>query len=168
MELHGGEIHAHSAGKGTGTTFRAWLPRSFEEAAVAPAPERARSFQVRVLLVEDNRDLMDMLTRLLRKRGHRVWSFPSGEAAMGAMDEAAPDVVLVDIGLPGMDGYEVARRMRRRHPDVHLVALTGYGQMGDRARAAEAGFDDHLVKPVEAPEALMRAWGGGARSRSPG
>jgi signal transduction histidine kinase/ActR/RegA family two-component response regulator/PAS domain-containing protein len=158
VDLHGGKIEAHSEGLGKGAEFMvrlAALPvaagESLPSAAPQPAPERC----ARVLLVEDNRDTAESLMMLLELLGHRVRAVYDGVAALDAARTSPPDVMLVDIGLPGMDGYEVARRVRR-DPDldgVVLVALTGYGREEDRQRAMAAGFDYHLVKPVS-PDAL--------------
>lgn len=108
-----------------------------------------------MLLVEDNPDTAESLTMLLELLGHRVRAAHDGVAALDAARANVPDVMLVDIGLPGMDGYEVARRVRRdpHLKQVVLVALTGYGREEDRQQAMEAGFDYHLVKPVN-PDAL--------------
>ena len=114
------------------------------------AAEPPRRTGARVLLVEDNRDAADSLTMLLDLYGHHVRTFYDGSAALDAARAEAPDVMLVDIGLPGMDGYEVARRVRGdlQLRDVALIALTGYGREEDRREAFAAGFDHHLVKPV--------------------
>jgi CheY-like chemotaxis protein len=126
-----------------------------EEAAPAAADEPARRAGAHVLVVEDNRDTAESLTMLLDLYGHRVRTVYDGVAALDAAGAEAPDVMLVDIGLPGMDGYEVARRIRRdaHLRDVRLIALTGYGRDEDRRQALAAGFDHHLVKPVN-PETL--------------
>ena len=106
-------------------------------------------------MVDDNRDAADSLALLLRLQGHEVRVAHSGPAALEMTKGYAPDVVFLDIGMPGMDGYEVARRLRQQPGlgNVVLAALTGWGQQEDRRRTAEAGFDHHLVKPVE-PKAL--------------
>jgi CheY-like chemotaxis protein len=103
-----------------------------------------------VLVVDDNVDAADSLALLLRIGGHEVRACHDGPAALALVDEFAPDLVLLDIGLPGMDGYEVARRLRARpgSDKVLLVALTGYGQEEDMRRSRQAGFDQHLVKPA--------------------
>ena len=102
-----------------------------------------------VLVVDDNRDARDLLCEGLTLLGFDVQGAGDGPAALTTADRLAPNVALVDIGLPGMDGYELARRLRSAHAGLRLVALTGYGQASDRIRAREAGFDVHLVKPVE-------------------
>jgi two-component system CheB/CheR fusion protein len=132
-------------------------------AAAAPSPSRAGSGpnrpapqgqRVRVLVVEDNADAAESLSMLLELAGHQVRLARDGLEALELARHEAPEVMLVDIGLPGMDGYEVARQARL-HPalaEVSLVALTGYGRDEDRERARAAGFDDHLVKPVDIAE----------------
>jgi two-component system CheB/CheR fusion protein len=158
VELHGGRIEAHSEGLGKGAEFVVRLPAlpvtaadSLPSAASPPPPQRS----ARVLVVEDNPDTAESLMMFLEVLGHRVRAVYDGMAALDAARTSPPDVMLVDIGLPGMDGYEVARRVRR-DPDldrVILVALTGYGREADKRQAMAAGFDHHLVKPVS-PEAL--------------
>jgi PAS domain S-box-containing protein len=151
VELHGGRVEAASAGPGQGSRFTVRLPATM----VAPAPA-ARSVVPangarRVLVVEDNADAREMLCQLVRLLGHEVHEAADG---LGAVEQALrllPDLTLVDIGLPGMDGYEVARRIRAETAGRHLrlVAVTGYGLREDRERALRAGFDEHLVKPVD-------------------
>jgi len=153
VELHGARIEARSEGVGKGAEFVVTLdalPTAVVEAAAAAADEPTRRGGAHVLLVEDNRDTAESLTMLLDLYGHRVRTVYDGVAALDAASAEAPDVMLVDIGLPGMDGYEVARRIRRetRLRDVTLIALTGYGRDEDRRQALAAGFDHHLVKPV--------------------
>jgi CheY-like chemotaxis protein len=108
----------------------------------------------RVLLVDDNRDSVETLSMLLRIKGHDARIAGSGEEAIAAADEYQPNVVLLDLSLPGMDGYEVAQELRKRPYGSHvvLVALTGWSGREVQAKAAEAGFDFHLLKPVEWPE----------------
>jgi CheY-like chemotaxis protein len=130
-------------------------------AAVHPAAPRS----ARILVVDDNRDALEMLTRLLQDADHVVCSAADGHAALRSLDEFQPEIALLDIGLPGMDGYELAARLRSdpRCSATRLVAITGYGQAHDRARALETDFDEHLVKPVAAEqlfgviERLLRA-----------
>jgi signal transduction histidine kinase/CheY-like chemotaxis protein len=153
VELHGGSSEAHSAGLGQGSEFVVRLPAlppgalRPASATSVPAPQR----RARVLLVEDNTDAADALMMLLETLGHEVVVMHDGPSALIAMRTSAPDVALVDIGLPGMDGYDLARRMRALPQGrvVMLVALTGYGRAEDRQRAMAAGFDYHLTKPVE-------------------
>jgi signal transduction histidine kinase/methanogenic corrinoid protein MtbC1/CheY-like chemotaxis protein len=157
-EMHGGRVEAHSAGPGQGSEFVVRWPLATEQApAGVPAPtERAPAGEgaVRVLLVDDNVDAAESLAMLLRLRGHEVAVAYDGPAALRAAEARRPEVALLDIGLPSMDGYELARRLRPQ-PGLGrtvLVALTGWGQEEDRRRSAEAGFDHHLVKPVDLPE----------------
>ena len=162
VERHGGTVEAHSEGPGRGSEFVVRLPRRVEAPAPpsAPrdeAPEAEERGPARILLVEDNVDAADALAELLRLWGHQVEVAHDGAAALQAARSGRPDVVLLDIGLPGMDGYQVSAALRQL-PDLQatvIVALTGYGQESDRQRSAQAGFDQHLVKPVDL-EALRR------------
>ena len=151
VELHGGRVEARSAGAGQGSVFTARLPRSnrlgrenAEALHAAPAP-------CRILVVEDNADARDMLLALLTLERHDVCTAVDGPAGVDAALQLRPDVALIDIGLPGLNGYEVARRIRATEAGrtMKLIALTGYGQSEDMRMAREAGFDLHLVKPVE-------------------
>jgi signal transduction histidine kinase len=161
-ELHGGTIDAASPGPGLGSTFTVRLP-------LAPAPvpadgaatPAARGRARRVLVVDDNVDAADSLALLLRLGGHEVATAQDGPAAIEAARRQPPEVVFLDIGLPGMDGYEVARRLRAdpATAGTRLVALTGWGADEDRRRSHDAGFDLHLTKPVEA-EAIERVLAG--------
>jgi CheY-like chemotaxis protein len=157
-ELHRGRIEAASAGLGKGAEFTVWLPRENEPAAlserpIAPGPSRKR---LRVLVVEDNRDSADSLRMLLELFGHDVAMAYTGPDGVDAARQTPPDVVLCDIGLPGMDGFAVATALRGNPAtaDVRLIAITGYGREEDVRRAREAGFNHHLVKPVD-PERLL-------------
>jgi len=151
VELHGGSIRASSDGAGRGAEFVVRLPRAghaSEPAAPAAAP--AGGPGRRILVVEDHDDGREMLATTLRSSGHEVFVAATGGAAVEEAALRAPDVVLIDIGLPDIDGYEVAQRVRGELGQaVRLVALTGYGQPRDRVRSARSGFDAHLVKPVE-------------------
>ena len=159
-EMHDGAVTASSDGHDRGSTFTVRLPAGTpaepEPVEVAervpPALPRAR-----VLVVEDNDDAREMLCQLLRLLGHEVHEAADGAAAVRLTPALKPDLVLVDVGLPGMDGYEVARQLRRTADGtpLRLIALTGYGQPEDRARALAAGFDRHLVKPID-PTAIDR------------
>ena len=126
----------------------------------------------RILVVEDNRDTAETMEMLLELLGHRVRIAHDGVAALDAARAMVPDLMLVDIGLPGMDGYEVARHVRedRRLDDVVLVALTGYGRHEDKQRAVAAGFDHHLVKPIDADGLgdLIRGLAGRRKKRRAG
>ncbi|HUP08575.1 MAG TPA: ATP-binding protein [Caldimonas sp.] len=159
VELHGGTIELHSEGLGRGATFTVRLPlAATAEQAVAssPSPPPGHAKALDVLVADDNVDLATSLGDVLTSVGHRVRLAHDGRAAYDAALEAAPDVALLDIGMPGLNGYDLARRLRMepRTRNVVLVAITGWGQEADKLRAREAGFDHHLVKPVE-PEALF-------------
>jgi two-component system CheB/CheR fusion protein len=159
VERHGGAIEAASGGPGRGSTFTVRLPLlagDFETAGtgtapVAPAETPEREEPVRILLVEDNLDAAEALSELLRMWGHEVTVAHDGLSALETAKRSRPGVVLLDIGLPGMDGYEVARAMRSvpALTATRLIALTGYGQEADRQRSRLAGVDHHLVKPVD-------------------
>jgi PAS domain S-box-containing protein len=155
VELHGGSIEASSAGAGRGATFTFRLPRADRPEMVTPAVAPQADALRRVLVVDDNRDAADSLAMLLRFEGRETLCVYSGEEALRALAPFGPQLVLLDIGLPGLDGYEVARRMKAAAPKVRVIALSGYGQLEDRQRSAAAGFDAHLVKPVDL-DALKR------------
>jgi two-component system CheB/CheR fusion protein len=154
VEMHGGRVAAQSEGPGKGSVFRVLLPRSRIVGAPDPGPEAARgpaTGRRRILVVEDNPDSAEAMVALLRELGHEVAMVGDGMLAVGVARQFEPEVILLDIGLPGIDGYELARRLRS---DVavggaHMIAITGYGQPADRERALAAGFDQHLVKPVD-------------------
>jgi PAS domain S-box-containing protein len=158
VELHGGAIVARRRGDGAGTCFAVALP-AWKGAAVAPGrspgPARAAGRPLRVLVVDDNRDAADALATLLGMMQHDVRVANDGGEALRIAELHRPELVLLDIGMPGMDGYEVARRLRSLPctANARIVALSGYGQDSDRSRSAQAGFDEHLVKPVE-PDTL--------------
>lgn len=118
----------------------------------------------RVLIVDDNEDALELLVMGMELLGHEVFSAPDGSAALTAVEAHRPDIAFMDVGLPDMDGYELARRIRRleHQPRIRLVAVTGYGQASDRERAFQAGFDAHLVKPVSLKniEDALNAMGG--------
>jgi PAS domain S-box-containing protein len=160
IEMHGGHITARSAGPGLGSTFEIRLPISAEvesSVRVTGAGEEHPTSRLRLLVVDDNRDSVDSLSTLLRLMGNDVHQAYDGIEAVEAAHMFRPDVVLLDVGMPRQNGYEVARRIRGESwgRDVVLIALTGWGQEQDRRRSREAGFDHHLVKPVD-PKALMR------------
>jgi CheY-like chemotaxis protein/anti-sigma regulatory factor (Ser/Thr protein kinase) len=153
VELHGGRVEVSSAGPGQGSTFSVRLPRDRElqlSEPVAPVPtELAPHRSRRLLLVEDAEDIRESLHELLLDMGHRVEVAADGEQGVARALDWRPEVALVDIGLPRIDGYEVARRIRAAlGRDILLVALTGYGQPEDAMRARAAGFDVHLRKPM--------------------
>lgn len=159
VQLHGGSIEVHSNGRGRGAEFAVRLPLALP-AATAHAGRRRRSSlpsgrRLKVLIVDDNSDLVDMLELAIRGMGHEVQTALDGQSAISATLSYRPDVVLLDLGLPVVSGLEVARELRR-HPELaatRLVALTGWGQAEDHRHTAEAGFDHHLTKPTE-PEEL--------------
>lgn len=169
VELHGGSIRARSEGPGHGSEFIVRMPRapadSVSPPATDPEPSDAGSDALRVLVVDDNEDAADMLAVLLQADGHSVATAYRAADALARVRHWRPDVAIVDIGLPDMDGYEIACRIRRDiEPAPHLIALTGYGRPEDRARSLEAGFDEHLVKPV--PRAALRRVVDAARRRT--
>src|SRR5215470_6989117 len=151
VALHGGTVRARSDGPGRGTEFVVSLPLSNAVARPAPPPAPAvASPPRRILVVEDNEDGRQTLILMLRLLGHEVLEAASGADGVELALRRSPDLVLLDVGLPDLDGYEVARRLREQLGDqIRLVALTGYGQPTDRARSEEAGFDEHLVKPMD-------------------
>ncbi len=157
VELHGGRVEAASDGPGRGSVFTVRLPR-IEASAPLPGsgpagrpPRRLR----RVLVIEDNDDAREMLCTALRLIGHEVHEAVDGKTGLELATELRPDVALIDVGLPGLDGYEVARRLGavEGRESMRLIAITGYGQLEDRRRALDAGFDAHVTKPV-APDRL--------------
>ena len=161
VELHGGTVSASSGGPGQGSELMVRLPGPVVDGATTVEPGdaatgRPRSRPCRVAVVEDYADARDALTRLLVLEGHHVETAADGPRGVEVLLTSQSDVAFVDIGLPGFDGYELARRTRTALGPAtpHLVALTGYGQPYDRARALDAGFDDHLVKPLDL-DALM-------------
>ena len=151
MELHGGRVEARSAGAGQGSVFTIRLPVARIAVSDDAGERQAGVAPCRILLVEDNADARDMLLALLTLDRHEVVTAADGPAGVDAALRLRPDVALVDIGLPGLNGYEVARRIRATESGraIKLIALTGYGQSEDMRQAREAGFDLHLVKPVE-------------------
>jgi CheY-like chemotaxis protein len=160
VEMHGGSVTAHSEGPGKGSEFVVRLPAlspSILGATAAGAdggPVRPAQHR-RILVVDDNVDAAESLALLLRMEGHDVRVAYDGPGALAAVEAERPDLVFLDIGMPVMNGYDVARRLRERPglQNLLLVAMTGWGQEEDRRRSHEAGFDHHLVKPVE-PDAL--------------
>jgi signal transduction histidine kinase len=154
VELHGGRVTAQSGGIGTGSLFEVELPLLLLDDQHIPAQPRlvpARVPPRRILIVEDNTDVRDGLVELWRMWGHEVLTAADGPEGVRIALEERPDIAFVDIGLPGIDGYEVAQRIRGdvSGKDLLLIALTGYGSREQKARAIEAGFDHHLVKPVD-------------------
>jgi CheY-like chemotaxis protein len=156
VELHGGEVRAASRGLGHGATFTIRLPViASPEPDETPAPAAPSApARLRVLVVEDNRDAAETLSDLLGLFGCTVEVTHSGAEAVEVADSFRPEVVLCDLGLPGMDGYQVAAALRRQPATsvARLIAISGYGQEDDRRRSREAGFDLHLTKPIDAEE----------------
>ena len=176
VRLHGGTATAQSAGRGLGSTFTIDLPLSDDPAtatnAIASRGKQAQANDtLRVLVVDDNEDAAALLADALGMLGCDVRVAHDGPAAISVAAAFDPEVALLDIGLPVMDGYELASRLRLRDPqrdhEVRLVAITGYGQNTDRERTARAGFDAHLVKPVDVDHIarLIDRWRG---HREPG
>ena len=153
VELHGGTVVASSDGEGHGSTFTVRLPQSPTGPAPSARPDDAHPR--RVLLIEDDNDARGMLRLMLEIAGHTVYDARDGVRGIELLEAKHPDVAIIDIGLPGLNGYQVAQRVRAlpNGRAVVLVALTGYGRPSDQRRSTEAGFDYHLVKPVD-PDAL--------------
>jgi CheY-like chemotaxis protein len=156
IELHDGTVEAHSDGLGEGCEFIVRLPlvadqrqSSQREETAVPRVPPAQPSALRLLVVDDNHDAAISIAMLLRFQGYEVQVVHSGRDALSVLDTFMPDAVFLDIGMPGMDGLEVARRIRQEAHlrNIVLIALTGWGQEEDRRRTAEAGFDHHLVKP---------------------
>jgi CheY-like chemotaxis protein len=181
MELHGGSVTAQSGGPGCGSEFVISLPVSRDVApdfaggpppAVAPSAAAsgalAEAGSKRVLVVDDNADAAELLAEVLQTRGHATRVAYDAISALAMAARFAPEVALLDLGLPEMDGYELARRIRALPGSggLRLIALTGYGQSNDRRRSSEAGFDDHLVKPVDI-DVILDAVARGGRPTSP-
>jgi signal transduction histidine kinase len=161
VEMHGGSVHAVSAGLGQGSEFIVRLPCLPEDGTAAGSartalPAAAGTPPLRILVVDDSKDAAESLAKLLRLEGHEVLVARDGPEALALAASEHPAVVLLDIGLPGMDGYEVCRRVRQQGlRSARIIAVTGYGQERDRQRSRDAGFDTHTVKPVD-PGELMK------------
>jgi len=154
-EMHGGSVVAKSAGANMGSELIMRLPLSTElgdesGSGADAEPPRAAPKRLRVLVVDDNRDSADSLSLLLGLEGYSARAVYDGDQAIAAFTQHPADVVVLDIGLPGMDGYTAAEKLRTLRPQgLTLIALTGYGQAKDKERAQGSGFDFHLVKPVD-------------------
>lgn len=163
IELHGGTVSASSGGPGMGSTFEISLAlhEPPPESALSAAKQGARKASLRTVVCDDAPDLRELVADLLRLRGHEVTVVEDGASAVEVICAERPDVALIDIGLPNMDGYEVARQIRRFSAEYRprLIAMTGYGQASDRASAFEAGFDDHITKPASADKILRALYG---------
>lgn len=156
VEMHGGEIEAESAGLNLGATFKVRLPLAYKPAPINGTSRNAKSalLRRRVLIVDDNVDTAQGLSRLLVHAGHEIALAHDGTQALAMAREQNPEAILLDIGLPGMDGFEVVKLLRQQSSSAEavIIAVTGYGQPEDRQRVMEAGFDHHLVKPVDFDE----------------
>jgi len=152
IEMHGGSIEANSEGSGHGSTFTIHIPISSASPAEAP-PERTtgpQDIKRRVLVIDDNEDAANAMAMLVEAVGGEPQVAYDGTSGLKKMSEFTPDVVLLDIGMPGIDGYETCRRIRQEFgSDVVVVALTGWGQDQDKQEALRAGFDAHLTKPAD-------------------
>jgi CheY-like chemotaxis protein len=149
-ELQGGSVSVSSA-EGAGAVFTVSFPALSAPRDEAPMTQDTRPKPRRILLIEDNDDLRQTVAASLTLRGHEVYEAPDGETGLRLADHKKPEIAIIDIGLPDIDGYEVARQLRanRSTLQIGLVALTGYGQQEDKRKAAEAGFHKHLTKPVD-------------------
>ncbi len=163
VEMHGGEVRARSEGTGKGSTFEIRLalaePKILEQYKARPQKSKAEDRPLRAMVCDDAPDLRELVADLLRLRGHDVTVVADGASALDAISGGKFDVALIDIGLPEMDGYEVARRIRGTGKNLRLIAMTGYGQAADRAAAFDAGFDAHIVKPASAEKILGALYG---------
>lgn len=159
VQLHGGEVRAHSDGLRRGSRFTIELPTMAPPQAIAPPPARNTANGTgRVLVVDDNADALDTAAELLREAGHQVLTAAHPRDALAGFVDFQPEVVVLDIGLPEMDGYQLVQALRKARPDWpgRFIALTGYGQEADKAHAAAAGFSVHLTKPAD-PSALLHS-----------
>jgi len=159
VAMHGGTVTAASPGRGKGSTFTVTFPVATLPVVVPvekSKPTTSHEVLRRILVVDDNMDAAELMGELFERSGHSIKIAHDGPSALEVAATFAPEVAILDIGLPVMDGYELARRLRQQLGSaVHLIALTGYGQASDRDRARAAGFDVHLVKPVD--HAALRA-----------
>lgn len=159
VELHGGSVAARSDGPSRGSTFEIRLLAANAVEAVAPAVEAVsasiRAPRARVLLVDDNEDAVTLLGELLTARGHDVRVASDAVGALAIATEFLPELAIVDLGLPDIDGYELGRRLSAEiSPAPYLIALTGYSQQRDRERSRDAGFREHLIKPANLKQVL--------------
>jgi CheY-like chemotaxis protein len=168
VEMHGGEITGHSDGPGQGTAFVITMPLCEGLAARhVPPPLDAPRVASRVVIIDDNQDAASTMSMLVEQLGGSARTAHDALSGLAAVHEFQPAIVFLDIGLPGIDGYEACRRLRQTRSERHLiiVAVTGWGQSQDKQRALDAGFDAHLTKPVD-PMALARVLAGRAQDQS--
>ncbi len=169
VEMHGGQIHAASEGQGRGSEFTIWLPPTLiaktEESSSVVVKSNPDPRRLRVLVVDDNEDAADMLTTMLGQWGYDVRPASTGHAALSIAEAFAPEVVLLDLGLPDLDGYQIAERMRKRPwaEATRIFALTGLGQEDDKRRSLASGLDEHLVKPIDPEELRALLYRAGVR-----
>jgi nitrogen-specific signal transduction histidine kinase/ActR/RegA family two-component response regulator len=175
VDLHGGRVLASSEGSGTGSRFSVWIPTVAPDAQAAKetsASARLEAVPRRVIVVDDNQDAAQTLALLLESHGHTVSVYYSAEDALAEAPARPADTYLLDIGLPGMSGLELARELRTLHAGarVHLIALSGYGRPQDLEASRDAGFDDHLTKPVDGERliAVMTSGVGTTSDTTPG
>jgi CheY-like chemotaxis protein len=158
VEMHGGNLVAHSDGEQRGSEFVMTLPAVCSEplGKPAPPPESSSLRGLNVIIVDDNHDAADSMSLLAQLEGADTRVAYAAEPALAEIEKLIPDVVLLDIGMPGMDGYEACRQIRVKHgPDIALIAVSGWGQDADKQMAMNAGFDAHLTKPAD-PEILAQ------------
>jgi CheY-like chemotaxis protein len=186
VEMHGGSVSAHSGGVAQGTEMVIRLPIGVDDRMAAPPQENEKekapgspttaeaaaaptTSSHRILIVDDNKDAADSMALLVETAGHSARTAYDGHQALDLASAFAPDVLLLDLGVPGLNGFEIARRIRRQPwgRRVALIAVTGWGQEQDRRRTKEAGFDAHLIKPVGTAD-LLSALRACARSALPG
>lgn len=166
VELHGGTVQAFSAGPGQGARFEVRIPLASRQVAEhdQTRPAKAATKARRVVVVEDNPDIRETMQGLLAMWGHEVKMAEDGPSGLALVLSERPEAALLDVGLPGMSGYELARRIREVLPrgQIQLIAVTGYGQPADREEATRAGFDAHLLKPIDpgSLEVLLAGLGG--------
>lgn len=166
VDLHGGTVDVYSAGEGQGATFTIRLPAIVEDARSGPAANPTEPSGLRILVVDDNEPAADMLAMVLEGYGNELLTAYNGQKALELAETHRPDVILLDIGMPVLDGYETARRIRRqpKGQEPMLIALTGWSQERDKEKAREAGFDHYVVKPTKAED--LRGILAGARRRT--
>jgi CheY-like chemotaxis protein len=165
VQLHDGSVYAKSDGIGHGSEFVVQLPLTTDEQAAqhdvsaSPPQEAETPGGRRIVIVEDNADVRELLTLKLKRLGHSVHAAPDGTEGLRRLVDVRPDLALIDLGLPGIDGFEVAKKAREQlGGDVVLIAVSGFGQPEDKRRALESGFDDHITKPADVKdiESLLR------------